>query len=62
MHSPGGTGRVARAALMAYDLDLAFGLGSTGMENAQAVATAAVGNVLVAGSFNSPSLDPGPGE
>ena len=49
--------------LMAYDFGLAFGLGSTGSDSAQAVATDASGNVLVTGSFTSASLDldPGPG-
>src|SRR6476660_9615838 len=49
--------------LMAYDLGSAFALGSTGTENAHAVATDAAGNMLVAGNFTSASidLDPGPG-
>ena len=55
--------RLEDRTLMAYDLGSAFALGSTGFENAQRVATDAAGNVLVAGNFNSPSLDldPGPG-
>src|SRR6478735_7332357 len=50
--------------LMAYDLGSAFALVSIGIENALAVATDASGNVLVAGSYSSASidLDPGPGE
>ena len=49
--------------LLAYDLGFAFGLGSTGIDSASAVAADAAGNVLVAGSFNSASLDldSGPG-
>jgi hypothetical protein len=55
--------RLEDRTLMAYDLGSAFALGSTGFENAQRVATDAAGNVLVAGNFNSASLDldPGPG-
>ena len=52
-----------RTLLSSYGLGFAFGLGSTGVENALAVATDASGNVLVAGQFSSASLDldPGPG-
>ncbi len=52
-----------RTLLSSYGLGFAFGLGSTGIENAAGVATDASGNVLVAGSFTSASLDldPGPG-
>jgi hypothetical protein len=48
---------------MAYDLGSAFALGSTGSENSLGVATDAAGNVVVAASFGSASidLDPGPG-
>ena len=50
--------------LMSYGLGFAFALGSTGIDSGNAVATDAAGNVLVAGSFRSASLDldPGPGE
>ena len=56
--------RLEERALLAYDLGFALGLGSTGSENSQAVATDAAGNVLVTGPFTSASLDldPGPGE
>ena len=49
---------------MAYDLAFAFGLGSTGTENALGVAADAAGDVVVSGTFSSASidLDPGPGE
>src|SRR4051794_23738756 len=52
-----------RTLLSSYGLGFAFGLGSTGSENSLGVATDASGNVLVPGSFTSPSidLDPGPG-
>jgi hypothetical protein len=46
---------------MAYDLGFAFGLGSTGIDSANAVATDAAGNVLVAGYYRSASLDLDPG-
>ena len=52
-----------RTLLSSYGLGFAFGLGSTGTENALGVTTDTAGNVLVAGSFTSASLDldPGPG-
>ena len=53
-----------RALLSSYDLGFAFTLGSTGSENSLGVATDGSGNVLVAGSYSSASidLDPSPGE
>jgi len=56
--------RLEDRTLMAYDLGFAFALGSTGIENANAVATDTSGNVVVAGPYSSASidLDPGPGE
>src|ERR1051325_6940950 len=52
-----------RTLLSSYGLGSAFALGSSGIENANAVATDAAGDVLVAGMFDSASLDldPGPG-
>lgn len=46
-----------RTLLSSNVLGYAVGLGSTGTENAHAVATDAAGNMLVAGNFTSASLD-----
>ena len=55
--------RLEDRTLLVYDFGFAFGLGSTGIDSANAVATDAAGNVLVAGYYRSASLDldPGPG-
>jgi hypothetical protein len=47
--------------LLAYDLGFAFGLASTGSENSLGVATDASGNVVIAASFSTTSIDLDPG-
>lgn len=58
-----GIERLENRILLSYDFGFAVALGSTGSENSLGVATDTSGNVLVPGSFTSPSidLDPGPG-
>src|SRR6185436_1920961 len=58
-----GMERLEDRTLMAYDLGIALGIGSTWIDSANAVATDSAGNVFVAGYTGSPSidLDPSPG-